>query len=559
MDEPPRSRYQLERDIGAWIGFASYGKSTVKRFKLLPRLRIVQEHLEELGDGAPRDYQIAAAVKRAFAALLPEDNQEWEVRCLRILVRLEGDGTKPEVRRSAANELTPSPSEADAKGFIPKWETTVLIPYLADLIIANDPGDWVDDRPPSKPRKRGSRDANDLESESEPESADSPPSLPHRGRRALRPVVGLALVAIMAVIAVQTWPDDPEAPPDSGFPTTVPVKPDPTCRARASSFGSEPLPRGESASDLLAGRTRVANLSADSAEPVASVDADVGDVVQVQIYNSNVGTKPISDLEIRAFIPSDAASKQEIRSVRYSFENGTEVEDAASITLNDPAARLQFIPGSVELRRRVEVGTNRFQYCSEGLGDDLVFRSTPMGTLLPGDQHATVVTALLRVVITENSIQSVLRNGTTGPTSSEIDASTGDLIQLTARLINDSRVAWRDVRIFVDLPTRTSYVPSSARLTVTDLQGNITRSSRVSSRMLDGPSSSATALPSAEYPGLRLKRIEPGETVDLTLILVLDESEFGERLERDRTLAPIAAVYWPGARDRYDLSTIRIK
>ena len=121
----------------------------------------------------------------------------------------------------------------------------------------------------------------------------------------------------------------------------------------------------------IEGRVAVANVTAGDTTYNKSVSATTDQVVKVQVWyhnreDANSG-KVANNLKVKLDMPT-AAGKSQVVKGTISSDNSNVVADQATVTLDNAASTLEFIPGSAQWRHNK--GTNDVpNWVTEDLGE----------------------------------------------------------------------------------------------------------------------------------------------------------------------------------------------
>lgn len=220
----------------------------------------------------------------------------------------------------------------------------------------------------------------------------------------------------------------------------------------------------------IEGALGVANYSQGDTQYKSNVSAKVGEVVKLQVYYHNreqVGSgKVAQNLSVKIDIPS-TPGKTQTQTATIKADNSNTVTDQTTVTLDNAANYLQYIPGSANWRHNT--GTNDNQtWVDTAISDNVV--TSGQGVVLENEQpcynFGATVTVLARVMGPSTSVtKQVELANETGNWKTENTANPGDTLKYMITYKNVGNVLANQVVVRDNLPPYMTYVKGSTYIT----------------------------------------------------------------------------------------------
>lgn len=287
----------------------------------------------------------------------------------------------------------------------------------------------------------------------------------HPGKaRRLIGVFAATLFAVVAMAGVAEWRSRPAmdestaSPMGEPSPFTVPDTDPivaPIIRGGCASLDAAPPAITEGALEVAFG---VANVSCGDARYHGSVTTIVDDVVEVRLWLGYYG----EETELGEIAVNLSATNGDTISAEVVV--GEEIATVnAQVELSVENARLEFLPGSIEMRHNAAPLGGAQQWTTESL-PDRVFSGPgdTIGRLRRGELGEISIVARFRSVFSGVSIR-VEAAAATAPSewATTIAARPGESLLLRAIVGNEGNQPLNDVRLMFDVPDGLTYVDDS--------------------------------------------------------------------------------------------------
>jgi uncharacterized repeat protein (TIGR01451 family) len=218
---------------------------------------------------------------------------------------------------------------------------------------------------------------------------------------------------------------------------------------------------------VLESSVNVANVTAGDTQYTKSVNAQVDDVVKIEVYihNTELPDSGLVANNVRAsiVIPTAPGTVQTIQST-VSSDNSNTVSDTATVNLSLATANLQYVPGSATWTHNVGTNTN-VTYQTDKIGDAVVSGGEVLGNQDPCYNYESYVTVLARVMAPVVGITKTVKvAGSSAPYAATDSANPGDTLEYALVIKNYGNTTLNNVVVGDNLPPNLTYVPGSTIL-----------------------------------------------------------------------------------------------
>lgn len=245
----------------------------------------------------------------------------------------------------------------------------------------------------------------------------------------------------------------------------------------------------QAATSLMEGSVTSLNVTRGETQHKATTDANVDEVVQVQLWQhnrNNPAGEKVNNTVAKFNIPNTQGKKQVITGTASS-DNGNTVTGTTDVNLSLDRARLNYIKGSAKFRYN-KGAADGVQSCITGfdypaascyatvpISDDVVNGGVNLDQLRGGpltgcNAHHETVIVQVRVVADVVSVNKFVRHkgGDVKDWKTTTNAVPGDQLEYMIRFKNEGNTTLSDVIVADNLPKYNKYVDGSTILTNTN-------------------------------------------------------------------------------------------
>jgi len=275
--------------------------------------------------------------------------------------------------------------------------------------------------------------------------------------------------------------------------------------------------------------------------------AKVDDILKVQlsVKNTNDNGHLLTGVRIALILPDESGKTQRLKATVSTGAAAVNLEPAAGVDLSAGRARLQYVLGSLKLRRNTARPGEAAAFVTASLSDTVLFRENyPLGDLHPGGDGAFSISFLMRSVATAMSIQAQVRELPNGSWSTKSESRPGASIQYRTIVVNKGNEALRETLIHVNLPPDLAYIPDSTRAVIDGrLRG-----------VPDGIVDFASPTSADPGAGAQLGELAPGGS-----LTVYFDAKVAPSAAVNRTLIAVLVVRVAGSTEYYNTAHLTLR
>jgi uncharacterized repeat protein (TIGR01451 family) len=236
---------------------------------------------------------------------------------------------------------------------------------------------------------------------------------------------------------------------------------------------------------VMEGHTKALNVTAGETEYKDTTNANVDEVVQVQLWQHNrelpEGTKAVNN-RVRFIVPDQAGTTQTITGIS-SADNSNTITDTTTVKLSMERAKLQYVQGTAKFRYNkgaaegdascktgMEFPPERC-YATVKISDEVVKAGVNLdevrgGPLIGCNAYHETVTIQVRSVADVVSVNKYVRHAGQGSDDwkTSTTAKPGDDLEYMIKFKNEGNTKLEDVLVGDNLPDYNKYVEGSTKL-----------------------------------------------------------------------------------------------
>lgn len=209
----------------------------------------------------------------------------------------------------------------------------------------------------------------------------------------------------------------------------------------------------------------VANVTSGDTAYHESVNAKTGEVVKYQVFYRNKEAadsgKLAKNLTVTIDMPTQAGKTQKATAT-VKADNSNAVTSSTTVSLDNAAAYLQYIPGSAVWRHK-----SGSSYTDTKVADSVVGSGLRLEDTQPGDDNAATVTVLARVVVPGVKItKQVEKASDSNKWTGSNTANPGDTLRYKLTYQNTGNSTENSVVLSDQLPKNMTLVPDTTHILV---------------------------------------------------------------------------------------------